>query len=260
MIFRIKNLTPDKLIFLTALSFFFCFDFAWGFSARNPQVSTPRKQSGSKRFTGYDSTRSKDSKDAVSVLYAQLDQIGDVGRINCNRNLSDAGSCSVCNCANEVAHHEPLVEKIKVNRVVFSRMKSPDYPGTLCRVVCDPAQFSWTIGSFDKNCNRRRRVGRLFKNKSLEGRNLASCIASIKAAAKYEILDNPDTIFATHYQNPEASTDRSWVQACINTAAMRRIGLHRFCSPDGLPRGPLQPISTSSIAYLDVTIPYKLSY
>lgn len=43
------------------------------------------------------------------------------------------------------ARGEPIMGQVAVAHVTLNRVASPDYPDTICAVVHEPAQFSWTL-------------------------------------------------------------------------------------------------------------------
>lgn len=65
------------------------------------------------------------------------------GLINCNRSLSPT-QCMACSIYFE-ARGESLTEKTRVANVIFNRTKSPTHPTTVCGVVHQKSQFSWTL-------------------------------------------------------------------------------------------------------------------
>ncbi|SDH77188.1 cell wall hydrolase [Nitrosomonas sp. Nm132] len=69
---------------------------------------------------------------------------------DCNKARRDEVSCLACNIYFE-ARGESMREQAKVASVTMRRLVSPTYPRTLCGVVWQPYQFSWTDdGKSDK--------------------------------------------------------------------------------------------------------------
>lgn len=69
--------------------------------------------------------------------------------MTCNRNQSSF-NCLVCNCYHET-RGEPMEGKIAVAKTVLSRKESDEFPDTVCGVVYQPSQFSWTADSYKNN-------------------------------------------------------------------------------------------------------------
>jgi spore germination cell wall hydrolase CwlJ-like protein len=70
--------------------------------------------------------------------------------LDCNVARQDETVCLACNIYFE-ARGESLRAQINVARVTLERLDSPAYPRTLCGVVWQPYQFSWTRdGKTDK--------------------------------------------------------------------------------------------------------------
>ncbi len=216
---------------------------AFSFGGNGQSLSTPGARTNGNSYRGL-------SPAAQSLLHG-LDAIEAAGSINCNQSLTSAASCLACNCGNEVNPRESLEEKAKVTKVVLSRVKSSQYPNTICGVICDKSQFSWTLGTYNEQCQRtRRRNPRYFNHKSLSGNELKSCIASIKLAARDLMVERPNEIYALSYLNPEASSDRSWLNRCRRNQAEPRRGSHLFCTPYPVRENYVE-IPASAIAYLE---------
>ncbi len=109
--------------------------------------------------------------------------------VSCSSNSGKAAECLVCNCANE-AMGEDREGRININRTVLRRVQGVDYPNTICSVIWQKSQFSWTIvkkGRFPYMSFR-----------SLSGDNLNECIEASKDAMeqgpwKYDSFYNPNT-------------------------------------------------------------------
>lgn len=73
--------------------------------------------------------------------------------MSCRRN-SSSYDCLVCNCYHET-RGESLEGKIAVAKTVLSRARSNDFPDSVCGVVYQPSQFSWTFDSNSNDINAR---------------------------------------------------------------------------------------------------------
>ncbi len=215
------------LIFsLTLLSSVFSHSAEWN-QTNAEIVSTPRAT------TRLNPTQAR-GQNSANKLFSQINEIERAGRINCNRSLTNAGDCAMCNCLNEADPGASLDAHTLISKVVFSRLKSSQYPNTVCGVVCDKLQFSWVNRGFNEQCQRTGVSNPPhFNTRSLDRTNskFNKCAASIKIAAQDQFVDNPDSIFALNYLNPRYSTDRSWLARCRQTQVGPVVGDHVFCNP-----------------------------
>lgn len=73
--------------------------------------------------------------------------------MSCTRNTSSY-NCLVCNCYHET-RGEPQIGKIAVAKTVLSRAQSDEFPNTVCGVIYQPSQFSWTADSYKNDISVR---------------------------------------------------------------------------------------------------------
>jgi len=108
------------------------------------------------------------------------------------------------------ARSEPVQGQIAVGQVILRRVESPRYPNTICGVVWQPHQFSWTSdGKSDKPSDK-------------------SAYATSRHVARY-LLKYADKLHdfsegSTHYFNPKLA-DPYWARSGRQTA---KIGNHVF--------------------------------
>lgn len=93
------------------------------------------RPSGDPAFNNVDNYRNPDRREA----YVN-------GSANCRQRSNDTMTCLICNCHNE-AGIESREGKVQVNRTVLARVASPSYPDSICGVIWQRAQFSWTLPS-----------------------------------------------------------------------------------------------------------------
>ncbi|MGH1469450.1 MAG: cell wall hydrolase [Bdellovibrionales bacterium] len=195
-------------------------------------VSTPSSQNNGRL--------PRTSNAAYNKLAGNLEGIRAAGHTKCDVRPTSAAQCAVCNCANEagILNHQG---KVGVTRVLLSRVKSQKYPNSMCGVVWQPSQFSWTIGVL----NPRRRA-QYITHRTVTEPTLSACLASTAEAANIEMLQNPNELFALNYFNPRLVRPR-WANNCRRVA---RDGGHDFYD-DCLSRSPdyPQPLTESAIAY-----------
>jgi len=72
---------------------------------------------------------------------------------------SSSYDCLVCNCYHET-RGENLQGKIAVAKTVLSRAQSDEFPSSVCGVVYQPSQFSWTADSYGNNINAKELADR----------------------------------------------------------------------------------------------------
>lgn len=139
------------------------------------------------------SVQSRDGREVSLVVprVGLVDAIAAAGRqgsVNCTSNSRRAAECLICNCANEAGStSEGHTGKVAVNRTVLSRLTRQSYPDTICGVVWQPSQFSWTFG------------GRLRSRDVVTGDDLRACVrASIEAvnlgAWEWDMFYNPNSV------------------------------------------------------------------
>ncbi|GBD43630.1 Spore cortex-lytic enzyme [bacterium HR40] len=113
------------------------------------------------------------------------------------------------------ARGSPFVDKLAVAQVVVNRVRDPARPNSVCGVVFEPHQFSWTS---DERPDHVRITNRIEREAWLD-----SVLAAITA------LDGrmPDLAAgATHFHNPQVSP--AWAAAFEYVA---RWGGHRYYRP-----------------------------
>ncbi|WP_340599574.1 cell wall hydrolase [Bdellovibrio sp. GT3] len=69
--------------------------------------------------------------------------------LTCNKRQS-ATTCMICNCYHET-RGENFDGMVAVNKVVLSRAEDDAFPSTVCGVVFDDSQFSWTQDNLNNN-------------------------------------------------------------------------------------------------------------
>lgn len=186
-----------------------------------------------------DVKRSFGQKRSYQKLDQQLRSLQTAGSTRCDRSPTSAAQCLVCNCLNEIGPYSQD-KQVNVARVVFSRVKSPKFPNSICATVWQPSQFSWTIGVLDP-----RRRSRYISVRKGSGQNFNKCIQSTRTAADIELNKFPKKSFSLHYFNPKIVRP-SWARACKK---VRYDGAHAFyddCSGSGY-RAPKQ-LTESAIA------------
>ena len=118
--------------------------------------------------------------------------------------LTSAVLCLALNIYSE-ARGEPYIGQYEVGQVVLNRVASKRWPNTVCEVVYQPHQFSWTIKHFP-----------------LEDLN---ALDSSIAVANQVIADNKSTC-VDHYHN--FTVKPNWAKKMTYTYT---IGNHKFyCS------------------------------
>jgi spore germination cell wall hydrolase CwlJ-like protein len=122
--------------------------------------------------------------------------------------LATALTCLALNVYHE-ARGEPFLGQVAVAQVTINRVESPLYPDTVCDVVLQPHQFSWTgDGRSDRPLDQRA-----WK----EALSVADMVLNYGLRVA-EVEDD-----ALHYH--AAGVDPSW---SAELAALTRIGNHRF--------------------------------
>lgn len=128
---------------------------------------------------------------------------GPEGMVTCDRARSTF-QCMMCNCYHE-ARGESYEGRVAINKVVMTRVGMSSFPNTVCGVVYQRAQFSWTLTS-------RKRNQRL----SREGYN--RCYQSVREAFQFR------GHYASHYH-----TTAVWPRWRDDRNPSRfRIGVHQF--------------------------------
>ena len=105
------------------------------------------------------------------------------------------------------ARSQALIEQVAVAQVVMNRVRSPHYPNSVCDVVWERRQFSWTHdGKSDKPRN---------PNAWLEANQIASLVLS----PSFPDLVDGATHYHAHYVSP------TWANSLESVAT---IGTHKF--------------------------------
>ncbi len=126
----------------------------------------------------------------VPSLIGKLQSLKSSGRtISCGNNSGRAEECLICNCANE-SWVEPQEGRVNINQTVLRRVQLKAYPSTICDVIWQRSQFSWTFYS-----SRTKSFPRMSK-KRINGNMLRQCadaaIETIKRGPwKYDSFYNP---------------------------------------------------------------------
>lgn len=131
---------------------------------------------------------------------------------SCNRNQSSM-DCMVCNCYHE-SRGEIYNGKVAVNKVVLSRVKSKSYPNTVCGVIYQRSQFSWTADRIPNNISIPPR-------RSGDQRAFRDC----QKASAVALSEGANGVL--NFYNPKKASPR-WARSmkiCGN------IGNHRFLTP-----------------------------
>jgi spore germination cell wall hydrolase CwlJ-like protein len=105
------------------------------------------------------------------------------------------------------ARSQPLIEQVAVAQVVMNRVRSPHYPNSVCDVVWERRQFSWT---HDGKSDSPRNVSAWVE---------ANQIASLVLSPGFPDLVDGATHYHAHYVSP------SWASALESVAT---IGTHKF--------------------------------
>ena len=107
-------------------------------------------------------------------------------------------------CLAEAIYHEargePYLGMLAVAQVVINRMRSPGFPGTICGVVYQPGQFSWT-----KTKTRQMNVHAVY-------------VADIALSGEHELKHFRATYFHNHKVKPRWN----------NLEKVKVIGRHTF--------------------------------
>lgn len=133
------------------------------------------------------------------------------GRV-CQRQETDKMMCMVCNIYFE-ARGESHLGKLAVGRTTLTRITHAEYPDSICAVVWQNGQFSWTA---DRHSNRLPKKG---------SPEFATLKDSVKAAKEVFRL-GPNGL--TNFCNPKKSSC-PWRNSPVCVASRKKIGHHYFC-------------------------------
>lgn len=148
----------------------------------------------------------------IALLFCLVTQSALAETMNCNARQSSY-DCLVCNCYHE-SRGEPQEGKIAVAKTVLSRSQSRSYPNSVCRVVYQPWQFSWTN---DRHSNR------ISTRNSIDRRSLQDC----REAADKAIDEGPNGLI--YFYNPRHASP-AWARRVTSCG---KVGHHIFLVPRG---------------------------
>ena len=148
----------------------------------------------------------------IALLFCLTGQVANAETMSCNSRQSSF-DCMVCNCYHET-RGESKEGKIAVAKTVLSRAESRSYPKTVCKVVYQPWQFSWTRDRYSNTIKTRN---------SLDRRSLAECRSAIDQA----INEGPNGLI--YFYNPKVVTP-AWAKRVTRCA---QLGRHVFLVPRG---------------------------
>jgi len=113
------------------------------------------------------------------------------------------------------ARGESYAGKIMVANVVLNRTRfGKPFPNTICKVVYQPHQFSWTREKWKRNTDFKSVALRFIKRERKAIRD------SLEIALKYVILRPADTGIATHFSSKNDKFGR--------TLFVKQVGNHKF--------------------------------
>lgn len=134
--------------------------------------------------------------------------------------------CLVCNCYFETIG-ESFEGKLAVAKVVLARLKSPKFPlhanveHSICGMVYEPSQFSWTIGYRSKS-----------RYMKLPNDKFQQCQEAVDAAVRYPPRAGPIWYHADYVDPSWAKNLRSpsWASKNGMVISRKTIGHHIFYS------------------------------
>lgn len=141
-----------------------------------------------------------------------LSQSAQAEIMSCNARQSSY-DCLVCNCYHE-SRGEPQEGKIAVAKTVLSRAQSRSYPNTLCKVVYQPWQFSWTRDRYSNQISTRN---------SIDRRSLQDC----RNAANTAIDEGANGLI--YFFNPRIASP-AWARRVTSCG---KVAHHVFLVPRG---------------------------
>lgn len=148
----------------------------------------------------------------ITLLLSLAAQSAFSQTMTCSPN-SSSYDCLVCNCYHET-RGENLEGKIAVAKTVLSRAQSNAFPDSVCRVVYQPSQFSWTFDSYGNNINAREPGDR-------------QALRDCRAASDTAIDEGANGLL--YFYNPRKVTP-SWARRMTSCG---RVGNHVFSVPRG---------------------------
>ncbi|AZZ36774.1 hypothetical protein CIK05_08205 [Bdellovibrio sp. qaytius] len=148
----------------------------------------------------------------MTSVFCLLNQSANAESMSCNARQSSF-DCMVCNCYHET-RGESQEGKIAVAKTVLSRAESKSFPGTVCKVVYQPWQFSWTRDRHSDNINAKSFI---------DNRSLKDCRAAVDKA----IDEGPNGLI--FFYNPRAVSP-AWAK---RVKSCGKVGRHIFLVPHG---------------------------
>ncbi|AZZ35990.1 hypothetical protein CIK05_04020 [Bdellovibrio sp. qaytius] len=145
-------------------------------------------------------------------VFCLLNQNANAESMSCNAKQSSF-DCLVCNCYHET-RGESQEGKIAVAKTVLSRTESKSFPNTVCKVVYQPWQFSWT---------RDRQSNNIKAKSFIDNRSLKDCRAAVDKA----INEGPNGLI--FFYNPR-SVSPAWAK---RVKSCGKVGRHVFLVPRG---------------------------
>ena len=142
--------------------------------------------------------------------------VDSVANMTCNSRTSTY-NCMVCNCYHE-SRGESLDGMIAVSKVVLSRAASGQYPKSLCKVIYQDAQFSWTQDRNDNN---------IHPNKDNSRESVIAGIAACKRATSIAMSEGENGVL--FYFNPAKARPR-WARSMTSCG---KLGQHLFMVQKG---------------------------
>ncbi len=132
---------------------------------------------------------------------------------NCNSDNTDPYTCLVCNCFYETIG-EPAAGKLAVAKVVMTRTRMSRYPDSVCGVIYDPSQFSWT--------NRRPMRGRvkIIPGVDTDNHRIGECYKAARESLQFTGMSSDS------FYNPKTAKPH-WAGSCRSNG---KIGNHAFMS------------------------------
>lgn len=171
------------------------------------KMPTPSTQNNFKAIPLSSSLQSK------STTQAERKYLG----ASCERS-NDSYRCMLCNCMRESAH-EPLEGKVMVGLSVKTRLEVPARPKTICGVIYEYKQYSWTIHRSDRR-SLPRKTSQSFKE----------CIV-----ATNQTMNAPGNGI-DHYHADYVSP--YWAKNCTRAQKIGRHIFYKNCSGKRSSKGP----------------------
>lgn len=163
-----------------------------------------------------------DHSGQYASVVSDLERMRSRSSVGCS-SATSAAQCMVCNC-----HHEAGIEgqegKVAVNRVILTRVAVRGFSDSICGVVWQHAQFSWTLDSIRISYRGRRVPARTVP---VSGTGLNRCIDASITAIERGIWR------WDHYLNPRHSSRsalQGWYRTYRNARGHYTLGRHVFVS------------------------------